>query len=340
MYLPIVSLIVLAVVGCAVLWSVAERQKLVSTARAALVGSALLVVLSMSLAAATVARNREYSSALDLYRTVVDRWPTSRTKHILANELLRNGRGDEAIPFLRDAAPTVPWARYDLAVELFNRGQLDEAVEHFEAVVDIWTSPPPKHPHWQQPLRVHALGARGSMGKAFTQQQRWAEAVEQFRLALAIDPGYTEASGLLGQALVNQGSLDEALAIYREYVQRRPNDAAALTNLGVALVGKQQVDEAIPIFRRAADLDPALGARNLANALFDTGDMAQALVHAERAVAARPDDPGALDVLGRALAVHGRFSEAVARFERALAIDPANADAREHLARVRARAPK
>jgi tetratricopeptide (TPR) repeat protein len=143
--------------------------------------------------------------------------------------------------------------------------------------------------------------------------------------------------GLLAEALLRQGSYDEAAERYREYLVLRPKDAVAAANLGVALVAAGQLDAAILAFQRAAELDPKEGERHLANALFDKGDMDQALIHARRAVAARADDPGAHDVLGRSLAVHGNYEEAIAQFEEALRLDPAHHDAREHLARVRTR---
>ncbi len=77
------------------------------------------------------------------------------------------------------------------------------------------------------------------------------------------------------------------------------------------------------------------GQRNLANALFDTGDPNGAVAHAEIAVRLRPDDPGAHDVLGRALAVLGRVVDAERAFERALDVDPSHAEAREHLEAIR-----
>ena len=109
-----------------------------------------------------------------------------------------------------------------------------------------------------------------------------------------------------------------------------------MSNLGVALISSGRLDEAIEVFRQTATLDPSHGERHLANALFDKGDMEEALVHARQAVAARPDDAWAHDVLGRALAVHGQYDAAIEQFERALRIDPAHQEARDHLARVRA----
>ena len=75
--------------------------------------------------------------------------------------------------------------------------------------------------------------------------------------------------------------------------------------MGISFMGAERPAEALAAFRRAVDANPDDGAarRNLANALIDNRDAAQALPHAERAVALRPNDAGAYDVLGRALAI-------------------------------------
>jgi Flp pilus assembly protein TadD len=335
MYLPMVALSALAVVGVAAAWQGAAPDRLRTSPRAPLIGMSAAFVIVAVLAAETIVRNRDYRSALALYRTMVDRWPTSRTRHILASALQAEGRRAEAMEQLRLAADAVPWARYDLGLALFEEGRLDEAVEHLQKVIDIWTSPPRSHPHWQRPLRVHAWVSRRTIGKARALQGRWAEASEQFRLTLALAPREPETMTLLAEALVKQKLFDEAVAAYREYLALRPNDAVALTNFGFALLNIDKLDEAVVMFRRAAELKPAIAELNLANALFDSGKMDEALVHARKAVSVTPNDPGAHDVLGRTLAVHGQFAEAITAFEDALRLDPGHADARAHLARVR-----
>jgi tetratricopeptide (TPR) repeat protein len=339
MYLPMVGVVALAVVGSAIVWDRVRRAwpgMPMARVRPRAIGAAALLLVSAALGAATFDRNRDYRSTITLYQTMVDRWPTGRTRQILGVELIRAGRHAEALPLLRAAADAVPWARHDLGIELVNAGKFDEGVEHLQKMLDIWASPPASHPHWQKPLRLHAVSARTTIGIALARQQRWQEAAEQYQLALTINPNHLDAINGLAEALLRQGAFDEAAARYRDYLKSRPNDAGALSNFGVALVGSGHLDDAIAAFRQAASLDPGQGERHLANALFDKGDMEQALVHARQAVAARPDDPWAHDVLGRALAVHGQYDEAMAQFERALRIDPAHQEAREHLARVRA----
>jgi cytochrome c-type biogenesis protein CcmH/NrfG len=152
-------------------------------------------------------------------------------------------------------------------------------------------------------------------------------------------PADVDAHRELADVLLSQEWFDHAITHYRVYLRFEANDADVLANLGRALIATDQIDEAIPILRRAASLAPAnaMAHRNLAMALFAARyDIADVLTHARRAVMLTPNDVAALDALGRALAVHGDFDQAIAMFERAIAIDPAYADVREHLDRLHA----
>jgi len=73
---------------------------------------------------------------------------------------------------------------------------------------------------------------------------------------------------------------------------------------------------------------------NLARALLDDGEISDAVVEAQRAVALARDDPAAYEVLGRALASAGRLDEARRAFEASLRIDPSYVPAREGLKRI------
>jgi tetratricopeptide (TPR) repeat protein len=161
------------------------------------------------------------------------------------------------------------------------------------------------------------VSARQLLGKAFAKQEQWRQAIEQYRLVLTMNPSYVQRIGtevLLGDALFGAGNFSEAIEHYGEYLKARPNDGAALkarpndgaalTHLANVLVATDRLDDAIGAFRRAVDSEPNNSdwQRNLAKALFDRGDIDGALEHAARAVALRPEDPVAHDLLGRALA--------------------------------------
>src|SRR5207244_3579897 len=105
MYLPLLGLMALAVT--AAYWFVGRPAfgpaKAGPHVRSAAPAMALLIGIAGALAVTTFVRNREYSSALTLARTVVERRPTAVTRHYLAEQLALAGRHEEAIPHLRDA---------------------------------------------------------------------------------------------------------------------------------------------------------------------------------------------------------------------------------------------
>jgi tetratricopeptide (TPR) repeat protein len=308
MYLPLLAIVVL----------IAAPVSRILTSRGA--KAALAIGATVFLSAATIVRNSEYSSALSIAQTVVERRPTSIAHHIFGVELAAAGRRDEAIAHLRQAAPGDSRARYDLGVELFNAGKLDDAIAELQAFVATSRLPSRPVPHWLEPPPGELLTAHLVRGRALGQQLRWREATEEGQLALKIDASNAEARALL---------------------------VAALTNLGVEAIAAGRIDDAVDAFGRAVETQPQNGdaQRNLANALIDRDSvrracpdgLADAVSHARQAVSLAPNNSASYETLGRALGLQGRLDDARAQFERALQIDPANREAREDLLQIAGR---
>ena len=204
MYLPLVALAVLTVVAVSFIKPVGAASKAVA-----------LVLVSAALAAGTFTRNRDYTSALRLARTVVERHPTSVSHLVLATELLGAGDRAEAMVHLRQALPGAPRAHYSLGVELFKDGKLNEAIDELQAFVR------------EQPLLLEAVSARQFLGRAFAKQQRWPEAVEQYRMVLRMNPSRVqriETDGLLAEAEFGAQSFADAAVHYGEYLKGHPDD--------------------------------------------------------------------------------------------------------------------
>jgi tetratricopeptide (TPR) repeat protein len=361
MYLPLAAIVVLVVMGAALVWERRDaRLKAAATSGSrgvrvqpdgetntrgvrlqpdgttdprrvtlqsngtSFFGFALLAVVAAALAIATVARNREYSSAVSLARTVVSRWPTARAQHWLGAELLAAGQHDEGIANLRQALAGDPRVHYTLGMALFKDGQDADAIDHLRAFVQA------------EPLRIEVPEAHEAIGRALEHQGRYAEAATELRLALRMTPGNNSLHATLGEVLLKQEKFDESIAEYQQYLVRRPADVDALLNIGISYVGAGRSDDAIAAFRRAVDVDPRRpGAeRNLARALIEARRFADALPHAEAAVRLAPNDAVALDELGLALAGLRRLDEAINAFKHSLALDPTDVDVRAHLAAV------
>jgi protein O-mannosyl-transferase len=127
---------------------------------------------------------------------------------------------------------------------LGNRGELGQAIAHFERVVA---------------LRPDNVRHRGNLGLALLKAARPAEAAAQFERMLAAEPGDAETRTRLGLALAQQGKLAEASGAFERASRDNPRHVGALLNLGLSLIELRRPAEAVPYLERAAALDPTSG---------------------------------------------------------------------------------
>jgi tetratricopeptide (TPR) repeat protein len=314
MYLPLLGLIVLVVAGAFLAWQwlrggpsrvTDSGSSGLSLTRGGEIAAVVVLALTTGLLAlGTVARNREYASALALARTVVERRPRAVTHHYLAEQLAQAGLHDEATKHLREAvAGGDSRARYLLGIELFNAGKLNDAMEQLYAFVATSRLPYRLVPHWLEPPLGEVITARLVLARAASMQGGWERAAEQARLVLAVAPGNREARMFLADALFGQERYADAGAQYSEYLKGRPDDEHALTNLGIAMIAGGKLDEAIAHFRRAVTVAPRNpnARRLLGMALLDRGDFEGAAAQAREGIALSPNDSVMRELLGRAL---------------------------------------
>jgi protein O-mannosyl-transferase len=292
MYLPLMALVALAVLGV-------HQLLLVNRRMTPVLGIVLLAVTTTALAAATQVRHREYGSALELARTTLERWPSSVAHGMVGGELAALGRDQEAIPDLRIAAIADPLARYNLGITLFNQKDYAGTIRELEQLARDF------------PMREEIPLARRAIGNAYAQQQKWADAIAQYRLVLSMVPSDQIALRLLVETLLHQGT---------------------------SLASAGRPSEAIAAFREARDRDPsnAIARHNLAVALFDSGDLASALAEARLTIATIGGDAASYDLIGRALALQGKFDEAADALEQALRLNPNDRETQDDLKQVAA----
>jgi protein O-mannosyl-transferase len=313
MYLPIITLIALAIV------TIGPRLRRV-------VAIVVLVAASTALSAQTIIRNREYVSSFTLAETVLDRWPTGFAHALYGVELSRAGRHDEALAHLRESVGSYPKGHFHLGVELFAANHYEEALPHLQQFVA------------EQPILIEAVRARTIIGRILLAKKRYPEAIEQFRLVLSMtspnDSAHVTAGGFLADALFGQGKFADALPLYQSFVGSRPTDAGALINLGISLANTGRPHDATTTFRRAVEVSPndLTARRNLARSLFNEGLLDAADAETNALLRIKEDDAGAHDLKGRLLATRGDLVKAKVEFERAVALDPSDQQAREDLA--------
>jgi protein O-mannosyl-transferase len=141
----------------------------------------------------------------------------------LANILYDKGQVDEAISHFEEFVrlkPDLANSHYNLGVALFRKGRIDEAIRQLQEAIR---------------LDPGSADAHYNLGVAFYQQGRAGEAIRQFQETVRLDPGHAEAHNNLGAALGMQGQTDEAIRHVQEALRLKPGYADARRNLNVLL---------------------------------------------------------------------------------------------------------
>jgi Tfp pilus assembly protein PilF len=107
-----------------------------------------------------------------------------------------------------------------------------------------------------------------TLGVAYMNQQKFAEAQKYFEKALAADPNFAIARLNLGIALLSQQKLDAARAALEEAVRLLPNDPYAWYNLGLVYKDLGETEKAIEAFQHVAQLSPEADAHYFLGYLY------------------------------------------------------------------------
>jgi protein O-mannosyl-transferase len=245
----------------------------------------LLAVLSLLVVAILMAhawRQTGYWRNSDsLWRHTLDCTSDNALAHSnLGSDLADRGEEDEALEHFREAVRISPYhttARTCLGLALGRRGQIAEAAEHFETVLS---------------LEPDNAKAHGGLGVALGKCGRLDEAITHFQEALKAEPDYAEARQNLDNVRAWREQILRALNQRRELLRSRPDDVTLLNELAWLLATNPNESlrsgtEALALARRAERLSggqkPAILA-TLAAAYAETGQFPKAIETAQRAL--------------------------------------------------------
>jgi protein O-mannosyl-transferase len=167
--------------------------------------------------------------------------------------------------------------------------------------------------------------AHDGLGQFLLDHGRLDEAIDQFQVALNIDPKYPMARTNLGIALSRKGRVDEAITHLQTVLGDYPNDAIAQLNLGTALAKKGDAESAIAAFEKALSIQSRYPSAhyNLGMALDASGRIDEAIAHYQEAAQEDPHFAEAYYLLGNDFFRTSRIDDAIAAYERALQSRPA-----------------
>jgi TolB-like protein/class 3 adenylate cyclase/lipoprotein NlpI len=167
---------------------------------------------------------------------------------------------------------------------------------------------------WRQAAE-HALQIDPTLAEAHTflatlyawYDWNWSAADDEYRRALAIDPGNVVAHEYFGQYLVLTGHIEEGIAAGRRATAIDPLSAAATAFLGADFYFAHRYDDAIAQLSEAVELDPSYWYAHhyLGQSQLQKGDVGRALAELRRANEISPHNPEGIATLGVAFAMAG-----------------------------------
>ena len=209
-------------------------------------------------------------------------------------------------------------AHNNLGNALFNRGQVDDAINQFQMALDL-------HPNYDS--------AHNNLGTALLRKGQVDDAIAQFQKAVEINPTFAGAHNNLGKALSTKGLSDQAMAEYQKAEELNPNDAPAFADLGDVLLQKGQVEQAMANYQKALEIDPnnSDANNNVGFVLAQQGQFNEAIAYYHKALETDPDKVEALYNLGVALAQTRQLDDAIIEYRKALQLEPGYAEVHNNL---------
>jgi tetratricopeptide (TPR) repeat protein len=164
-------------------------------------------------------------------------------------------------------------AHAGLAGILFVRGQVDQAMRHYESALR---------------LRSGNVAAQFGLARALSSKQKTDEAISHYLKALSIQPDNIAASNDLGVLFASKGEITNAIAAWRQTLSFDPDNSDALNDLAWVLAtaadaelrdGKEALELAQSAIRSGGENPVVL--RTLAAALAENSRFAEAVTTAE-----------------------------------------------------------
>ena len=236
--------------------------------------------------------------------------PAKRTS--LAVSRLASGQGDAALGELQSIAASDDGVVADMALinALLQERKVDQALKAIDALEK------------KRPAEVMPVFLRG---RALLLKRDAVGARKAMERVLEIDPNYFPAVGVLAVLDNADKRPDDARARLEAAIKRQPGNVQA----HLALVELRQANgadktELATLLRKVVEAAPSspLPRLLLAEHHLRHSEPKDALVVAQQAVSALPDNVQLLDVLGRAQSANGEHNQAQASFNRMAALQP------------------
>ncbi len=206
---------------------------------------------------------------------------------------------------------------------VFFQGYYLEKTRSVYQAIDLYTESIEKAPGFLL-LYLH-------LGNAYRQIGLLDDAVNEYKMAIWLDPTHVTAHKLLCSIYEEQGRYDDAIEIYKKLIDMNPNDAIYHSNLANIYYLKGDIKSAVSYYQTSISLNPnknwtSVIAQTLGYIFHESKENFDAAISAyQSASILNPTDVDIYISLGSAFYDKGDYANALATYRMALEVDPNNA---------------
>jgi superkiller protein 3 len=264
---------------------------------------------------------REYDRAAGEFVRAAELRPENRVFARNAGLALARLRKPEAVPYLEKALGDGSDSAVALALgEAYARaGRREAALQYYESLRNVES----KNPTFWFNLAV----LRGAMNNPQGAEQA-------YRRVLELSPNDLDALNNLGLLLFRAKKYEEATVLFDKLAGLNPSSISAKVNLGSAAVNAGQTGKAVAAWKEVIKAEPGRTPirLQLANALWELGDVEGARYHYLQILGRDKNHPEALNGIGLSHLRAGKLPQAEAAFRSAIEAKPTYVAAHNNLA--------
>ena len=173
-------------------------------------------------------------------------------------------------------------------------------------------------------------------GDNFYEKGKISDAIDEFKLALELDPNNVNVHNSLGVCYGLQNRYDSAIAEFEKAIALDGEEYMALYNLGLIHLLVEQRDRALEFFLRADKIngDNYEVAFQTGKLYLEKGDIDESRPYLERAAELEPTSGQAYRYLGDCYAVGHKPQKAIAAYKKAIKYNPQDAAAMSALGSI------
>ncbi|MDJ0516621.1 MAG: tetratricopeptide repeat protein [Trichodesmium sp. MO_231.B1] len=162
------------------------------------------------------------------------------------------------------------------------------------------------------------------LAEKFLEEQKWEEAVTNYRQAVKLNPNFSWSYYKLGQALTKLQNWEEAITTYQKAIELNSDFPWSYHHLGNALLQLEKWQEAVNAYQNFIQLnsDHYWTYHKLGEALFKLGELDQAILYYQKAIHLNPEIKGTHQKLADILFKIGKLEAAETAYRQAIKLNP------------------